>query len=68
MSYYEDKKDALKDVEGIINKGGKATIDSLEYFLMSKYGFGKKVLESILNVLEAHGSITTGGDTVKWKK
>jgi len=53
MTYYEDKKKALKEITDLYELG--KSFDEILLIMQNKYGFGKKIIQDRINLIEKFG-------------
>lgn len=55
MSYYDDKLRMQKDIRKLIEQ--KETLEDIEFYILTKYGFGEKVVRKYYEKLKQRGKI-----------
>jgi hypothetical protein len=65
MSYYEDKKELSIYIQTMVKDKGEVSLESLYLSALTNYGFGKKIVDGVLQQL---GSIITVDGVVVRRK
>lgn len=67
MAYYQDKIKALKLIEEIVLNNDTTSIENLNYVILMKFGFGKKIVAEHLETLEKQDKINIEKNIIKNK-
>lgn len=73
MDFYIQKTQLIQEIERIVSnhKGKEISLSALTFETIKKYGFGERMLKSILKHFVSLNQITIEGDTIyilKYKK